>query len=478
MGKTLVSWVAVRNDFLKGAEINERGPTLNFHEKYFTAQKFQRHILLVSETNEYDGQKGALLYSALRKAYPKRAIEMRAISMQNPSDLEEVLKKVEGLITSLPTKELEILVSNGTPAMFASWVFLASKFPRSIKLLQLMNPAFSKDTTYGDLKTMKLEDQAASLFLGISATPKVDKSAFKSYQPEALLRAKEIGASQVETVLIRGENGTGKSHLAKAIHENSHRREEAFTHVNCAAFSDELLLSELFGHKKGAFTGATEDKTGVFEAANNGTVFLDEIGDISPFNQVSLLRVIENRVFNPVGAAGSKELKLNIRIITATNQNLEELCAKGAFRWDLYYRLAVAELHTKPVRNMLPQVKQDMVQHFSEEVYKHYKTYRPKPLVWSKEALEHVMLYDFPGNIRQVQNLIESLYTHPKLETVKPSDLPERLTQATHENHENINWVVAQHYRKMLAKYGSIAAVGRATGSTRNTIKKYLEQHI
>lgn len=205
------------------------------------------------------------------------------------------------------------------------------------------------------------------------------------------------------TIMIQGENGTGKEMVAKAIHYNSTRKDALFMAVNCSAFNDNLLDSELFGHVKGAFTGAIKDKKGVFEVANGGTLFLDEIGDTSPSMQVKLLRILQEGTFMPVGATVPK--KVNVRVIAATNKNLKEMIARGEFREDLYYRLNVINVALPPLRERqedIPVLMDFFLQKRCEEAGLPMKTF-------SKKCMEKMLDHNWPGNVRELQNEVERL---------------------------------------------------------------------
>lgn len=202
-------------------------------------------------------------------------------------------------------------------------------------------------------------------------------------------------------VLITGESGTGKELVARAIHQHSPRRSKPFVAQNCSAFSESLLESELFGHVRGAFTGAVRDKQGLFEAAHQGTFFLDELGEMSPALQVKLLRVLQDGTFTPVGATSPK--KVNVRIVAATHRNLREMIAKGAFREDLFYRLNVINLALPPLRERGDDIAL-LAQHFL--VSKAARDGVP-PKRLSNEALRALVSYRWPGNIRELENEIE-----------------------------------------------------------------------
>ncbi len=202
-------------------------------------------------------------------------------------------------------------------------------------------------------------------------------------------------------VLITGESGTGKEIIAKAIHQESERSSKPFMVINCGGIPETLMESELFGHKKGAFTGATSDKIGLFETAHKGTVFLDEIGELSLPIQVKLLRAVQEKVFKPVG--GNDDISVDIRIVSATNKALEEEVIAGNFREDLFYRLNVIEIKVPPLRERKADLRA-LAQHFLEK----YSTEMEKEITkFSSYALDLLKKYDFPGNIRELENLLE-----------------------------------------------------------------------
>ena len=207
------------------------------------------------------------------------------------------------------------------------------------------------------------------------------------------------------TVLLLGETGTGKELLAKIIHYNSIRKEHLFVAQNCAAIPDTLLQSELFGHVKGAFTGALHDKKGLFELADHGTIFLDEIGDTSPALQLGLLRVLQEGEIRPLGSHKSK--KVDVRVIAATNKDLQAEVKKGHFREDLYYRLSVFPIELPPLRERKEDIP-DLVQHF---ITKFARRINKKITGITDQTLNHLLNYSFPGNIRELENEIERMVT-------------------------------------------------------------------
>ncbi len=232
-----------------------------------------------------------------------------------------------------------------------------------------------------------------------------------------ILTTAEDVASLRSTVLIRGESGTGKELVARAIHFSGDRAAKPFVAVSCAALAETLLESELFGYEKGAFTGAAERKKGKFELAEGGTIFLDEIGDISPKLQADLLRVLQERSFYRVG--GSEEVRVNVRVIAATHKDLQALVQEGAFREDLFYRLNVIEIRLPPLRERredVPMLAEHFVERIAHEVGKHVNNI-------SSGALRLLMDHNWPGNVRELENAIERAIVACRSNTLTEEDL-------------------------------------------------------
>lgn len=229
-------------------------------------------------------------------------------------------------------------------------------------------------------------------------------------------------ADSDSTVLIQGESGTGKELVAKTIHFNSSRRDNAFIPINCGAIPEGLLESELFGHEKGAFTGAISTRLGRFELANSGTIFLDEVGEMPPALQVKLLRVLQGREFERVG--GTKTIKVDIRVIGATNQDIEEALKTGRFREDLYYRLNVVQIRIPPLRERrddIPLLLDHFVASFNERKKKNIQGFSP-------DAMKVLIDYRWPGNVRELENLIERLTILKGDGIIDIQDLPEKIS--------------------------------------------------
>ena len=223
--------------------------------------------------------------------------------------------------------------------------------------------------------------------------------------------------SKIDTnVIILGESGTGKGLVANVIHMMSNRRDKPFVKVNCAALPGTLLESELFGHEKGAFTGAIRKKFGKFELADRGTIFFDEIGDIPPFVQAKLLRVLQEHEFERVG--GEETIKVDVRLVSATKEDLEDLVANGKFREDLYFRLKVISIYLPPLRE-----RKEDIPFLVEEFLKRFNKKLKKNLTLSNEAAKCLLSYDYPGNVRELENIIERTAALTDGDVIRPRDL-------------------------------------------------------
>ncbi|MEI6305600.1 MAG: sigma-54 dependent transcriptional regulator [Deltaproteobacteria bacterium] len=242
----------------------------------------------------------------------------------------------------------------------------------------------------------------------------------RSAPMQALFSMIEKIAESSATVLIQGESGTGKELAARAIHQLSDRNSRNFVPVNCAAIPDDLLESELFGHVKGSFTGAYANRAGRFEMADKGTLFLDEIGDMKPNLQVKILRVLQNKEFEPVGA--SKSQKVDARIIAATNKDLEQLVATREFREDLFYRLSVIPITIPPLRERredIPLLLHNFLARFNSDRKHAVKGF-------SRDTLDILCNYSWPGNVRELENLVERMVILKNAGFITPDDLPEK----------------------------------------------------
>jgi DNA-binding NtrC family response regulator len=275
------------------------------------------------------------------------------------------------------------------------------------------------------LNFQRLSYENVSLRRQLKAKYKFDNIISHNENMQAVFALVERVADVDSTVLIYGESGTGKELIARAIHYNSYRQDKPWVAINCGAIPEDLLESELFGHEKGAFTGATTTRPGRFELAHGGTLFLDEIAEMRPHLQVKLLRVLQEREFERIG--GTRTIKIDVRIIAATNKNLEELVAQKEFRDDLYWRLNVIPLTLPPLRERssdLPLLVTHFIHRFNAEKKQNVQGITP-------EAMQRLRAYHWPGNVRELENAIERAVILKGSGFIMPADLPDRISRAT-----------------------------------------------
>lgn len=338
-------------------------------------------------------------------------IRAHAISLSSPVNFGEIYIQVNQQLSRLSKNgsELSILLSPGTPAMQAVWILLGKTryncqfYQSSIEQgVQQVDIPFELSAEYlpaakniGSAKISQLAEATAPINAAF------DNIVTRNPLMKSLIAQAQILAEREVPVLIYGETGTGKELFARAIHNASQRADNPFVPVNCGAIPIELVDSVLFGHKKGAFTGALADKPGLFEQANGGTLFLDEFGELEPSIQVRLLRVLQEGTFVPVG--GTKEQRSDIRLITATHRNLIESVANGNFREDLFYRVAVGVLHLPPLRERegdLSLLAESLIKAMSihDSIFKHKKI--------SPDAKNLIIQHSWRGNVRELQSTL------------------------------------------------------------------------
>ena len=281
------------------------------------------------------------------------------------------------------------------------------------------------------------------------------------------------------TVLIRGESGTGKELIAQAIHYNSLKSEKPFIGVNCAAIPENLIESEFFGYEKGAFTGAVSRKKGRFELANGGTIFLDEVGELSQMTQVKLLRVLQEQEFERVG--GTETIKVDVRVIAATNSNLEEMIKQGTFREDLYYRLNVFSIYLPPLRDR----KTDILLLADHFMLKYGRRHRKPIRRISTPAIDMLMRYHWPGNVRELENCIERAVVLCKDQVIHSYHLPPTLQTAESSNTEprlSLEKAVASYEKELIqdalkSTRGNRAQAARLLDSTERIIRYKISKY-
>lgn len=485
MKKILISWYAYNNDFVmehRGSlsrrigTINEAGPSFNVH-KYFWDSSYSKHILLNGNGGKAESEMFNLLINELRKEFPKRVIEGVNLTIDDPINVQEIYSKVSAYYTKELDGEVDVFISPGTPAMQVAWYMLGLNQRPQVCLFQIRAKEFTKDKIKPEKEIVQLDESWVPQQLNI-IQKSFDQSRSNSlYVITSSLEkvynlAERVAVTNDIGCLILGENGTGKEHLAKYIHENSHRKSKPMLSINCAAFSDELLRSELFGHEKGSFTGADSKKIGILEAANGGTVFLDEVGDISSRMQVSLLRVIQERKIQPIGS--NIEKQIDVRIISATNRDLEKACDDGTFRWDLFYRLAVTTLKLPALRERGQMELKQMIKFFNQAIA--YRLGKKQLLNFSPEAFACLLNYGFKGNVRELENLFIQLHVFGEQE-IDVSHLPKRIV-----NNNGVNLTLEKasedHIKRVFRiNNGNILITSKVLGMARATLQKKLREY-
>jgi transcriptional regulator with PAS, ATPase and Fis domain len=320
-------------------------------------------------------------------------------------------------------------------------------------------------------KQITLEKENEALKERVVTLENIDDLIGNSDAMKKVFKEIESVSQSNSSVIITGESGTGKELIAKAIHSNSARRFFPMVIVHCGALTESLLESELFGHEKGAFTGAVYNRKGRFEMADSGTIFLDEIATISPKMQVELLRVLENKTFMRVG--GNKEIKSDFRVICATNRDLKQMVEAGTFREDLYYRLNVVNIEVPPLRERIEDIPL-LVEYF---IQKYCTSMNRKTIPIEAAALKKLEQFDYPGNIRELENMIERAIVIGNGKKITLKDLPPEKT-GIKPSHESLDDQEKTHISQILKKYNwNISRSAKALKIDRvtlyNKIKKY-----
>ncbi len=320
-------------------------------------------------------------------------------------------------------------------------------------------------------RQISLADENETLKNKVVSLENVEDLIGKSENIKAVLKEIESVAQSNSSVVITGESGTGKELVAKAIHSNSARRFFPLVSVHCGALTESLLESELFGHEKGAFTGAMYNRKGRFEMADNGTIFLDEIATISIKMQIDLLRVLETKKFIRVG--GNKEISSDFRVICATNRDLKSMVEKGSFREDLYYRLNVVNIYVPPLRDRVEDIPL-LVEYF---IRKYCTSMNKPPVTIDQAALSRLEEFNFPGNVRELENMIERAIVIGNGKKITLRDLPLEKTMVS-SSAESLDDIEKTHIIQILNKYGwNISRAAKALQVDRvtlyNKISKY-----
>ncbi len=481
--KILISWMAKKHDFTKDEngriQVNQSGTHFDFYQNLFDYD--EHHLLATTSRENLDNDPHfPELTRVLSQSFPNYNLKPRCMGISDVINIDEIKTKLVSLISELSSEiyQVEIYTSPGTPAMQTAAYLIAGEY-ENVKIFQVRPPHERNGALPQKIYTAVTKSDFARVLENRVNDERNEKVPSDLFRPEiidkVLERAYLIAHATVHpTVLIHGETGTGKDIIANYIHENSIRKGKDIVVINCAAYNDDLLESRLFGYKEGAFTGANKDTKGAFEHASGSTLFLDEIGDISPKFQQTLLRVLQDGIITPVG--GFEKIPTDVRVIVASHKNLFELKEKGLFRADLFYRLAVAEIECPSLRELPLKDKKACINHFNRSMA---KKLRPrKPLKFSKQAEQILLAYAFPGNIRELIHLMERLYAFCNTE-VRLLDLPKRVSSPEGTSASQLlEDMEKQHIQKVLHMFSwnksrTYKTLGIAERTLDTKIKKY-----
>ncbi|MFW6214256.1 MAG: sigma-54 interaction domain-containing protein [Spirochaetota bacterium] len=448
MQEILLTFVGNRDPFPPGADAaveEETGPILSL----LRSRAFSRVILFCTGSDYIE--RGRDVERAARELGLTAAFKFVTIELSSPIDHAEIYRELSGALESLHNSiahqqsGVSVLLDPGTPQMQTAWFLLVASGRLRATLLQGIPARFA-----GGAYKVRQVDGGPELFpgiprytsppLGVSQPEAGGRSSARAPSPPradvpqwirswrttivgqspALLNALEHARNYARydmTVMIRGETGTGKELVARLIHEESGRSNAPFVAVNCAAISAGLTESELFGHEKGAFTGAERSRLGQFRAADGGTIFLDEVGDLPAYAQAKLLRVIENQTVTPVGS--DTEVQVDVRILAATNRDLEQQIADGSFRRDLHERLAAVTVYIPALRERPDDIPM-LLSHFISIWNERYG--EAKGL--SEEVVQYLSEYPWPGNVRELKNAVDAMLAMGNSDHIGPELLP------------------------------------------------------
>lgn len=485
MSRILFSWIAYNHDFksLESGHIifNPDGTHGDCYKHGIF--KYKEHILLSKASKKGEDNRFERVVEGVKPYANKITPCYLNIAKEDVINVEVLVKSLEKELSKYSKDDLEAYISPGTPAMQTAWYLLASKFS-NLKLFQVNPPKFrnGKPPEKKQVRIIRTEIPSKLNYYH-HAVRKIDnekdsKILVTKSMKHFYYRAKKIALTHDVTTLIKGETGTGKEYVAKYIHNQSAGRSKRnIVTINCAQLNNELLESRLFGTVNGAFTDA-KDTLGAFRQANHSTLFLDEIGDISPKMQQTLLRVLETKVVSPVGDF-SKKYKVNVRVIAATHKKLDKLVETGDFRRDLFHRLNIADIETIPYRMLPPQEKRELFEFINEQMRVKYRIPKHRKITFSKNALQCIENYPFFGNLRELSNLIERLFIFCDSE-VSFDNLPNKIKYPkVSRTSLKLKDVKERHILMVYKMYGEDfkkAAEILGEGASHNVIRRIVEE--
>ena len=479
MGRTFISWLAYNKDFKalpNGIQINPKGPTIQIHEHLFSSVETDKHYILQCKpaSNKELEKKIRVVSNYILEHYSNHSFEVVYLNIKEDelSNYDLVVAVLRNFLSTVDSSNnLEVITGSGSAIMHMAWVALL--YSTDIKFeLYLMhhNPDKYPNPIPVPLAKNRLLDQKLKEFNLNKRTPEIIKDSIitKTYE-----RAFTFAKAFESNILILGETGTGKDLLARFIWKNSPLYDKPFEAINCAALPDEnLLISELFGHEKDAFTGANRARKGIFQKCNGGTIFMDEIGDMPMKVQQVLLRALENKEVRPLGSDNLVS-DVRVRIIAATNIDLWTKCVNNQFRWDLYYRLCDCELELSSFSSRTIAQRRNII----DQSIKQSELRWGRKMIFDYEAKQIFYGHLFPGNFRELTRTINSLMAM-ELKTIRKSDLPSRFFKKVDEPAKNREISEKRQLEKIYAEQNyNMAATARIWGySNPHKLKQKMEK--
>jgi DNA-binding NtrC family response regulator len=457
----------------------DRGPVLRLLAQPESAGWYERALVLTTD----DGLEAASMLAREMRAFVPE-VTLEPVALRDPSDYAEVFQAVRPWLGRLPRTELDVVLSAGTPQMQTIWFVLVASGMLPARMLQVVPADFVPVPHPKAIREIELDIEGFPEIRALRdeverlrAERAIEEKLIGQSEPMRTLRSHLARVARSEVpVLVRGETGTGKELIARALHEQGPRRRGPFVAENCAAFSESVLASELFGHEKGAFTGAAGVHRGVFERAHGGTLFLDEVGELGPRVQASLLRVLQEGTLRRLGGEGA--VRVDVRVIVATHRDLRAMVATGAFREDLYYRLRGAELIAPPLRERASDLE-GLVEAFLAET--------GRTLRVTREALRAMAEYGWPGNVRELRaevlrwtiycdRLVRLADLSPEIRGEPVSEAPRvSVAPALRPLAEVVEEVERRAIEHALSVHeGNLSQTARALAIDRNTLKRKL----
>lgn len=486
MGKVLVSWVATGHDFLNsdtnssGFILNEEGPHFSLYQDF--GDDFDIHYLLNQYEEGEDSKvdlKLKTLVGELQSRFKKK-VQLKYMGIEDVLSIGLIKGRLQDFMKfQLKEMDVEVFISPGTPSMQTAWYLLGCELSNRQKIT-FFRRRERKFLPFGQIPPKEKVSFDVSNYAGVAnirdnlyvgtysayLKPHISESIEAVYS-----RANLLAGNNKTTVLIQGEAGTGKNFLANYIHFKSNRANKPIVKINCGAYIDQELEKVLLGYEKGAFTRATQLRTGIFEQAKGGTVVLEEIDLVPIYLQKRLNTILSCKKFRRIGAAN--ELDLDVRIVATTTKDLWDVQNKNLFLKELYYQIAVAELKLPMFSQMSKTERKEWINYFMETTYTKLEQDYISDI--SKEAWDFMLSYPFLGNLKEVENLVETFYMFCK-KKITYKDIPNHMIRESEESNLLLDTVIKKHVKSVVERCsGNVAQASEYLGITRNTVNKYLK---